>query len=146
MKHTLILLALFTPGAAMACPKGDATVFSCPTDLGGSLNICQGKQAITLKHTENGKVLADISLSNAAFKWSRGLMGDKDTQTEFSFQGQQSNYSFTTHEITGEKKNNSVDIMVTEVGGKIDFVNCLPAAPAFDYKKILAPQAPPRAD
>ena len=145
MKHTLILLALFAPGTAMACPKGDATVFSCPTDLGGSLNICQGKQAITLKHTESGKVVAEISIPNASFKWSRGDVGN-DTQTEFSFQGQHTYYSFTTHQIQGDPESNAADIVIIGSDDEMKFVNCLPAAPAFDHKKILAPQAPPRAD
>jgi hypothetical protein len=144
MKTTLLMVALLTPGLALAkCPIGQDQVFSCPTDLGGSLNICQADQDITLTHIEDGKVFGQVSVPNAQLKWKREAndYNTTDIQSEFTFTSEKVEYSITMHEIKGDASSNVADIVYTTKGEKMKFVNCLPSKPKFDHRKVKAQQS-----
>lgn len=144
MKTTLTLLALMIPGLAIAkCPAGQDLVFSCTTELGGSLNICQADQHVALTHVEDGKFVVEVSVANAQFKWKRS--GNEynafETQTELTFETDKIEYSITIHEIKGDSTSNTADIVYLTRGEKMKFIHCLPAKPKFDHRKIKVPQS-----
>ena len=61
-RTTLALLAGLAPISALACAPGEALVFSCPTDRGTQIEVCQGKTAIHYTYGKPGQA-PDLKLS-----------------------------------------------------------------------------------
>jgi hypothetical protein len=70
---TLALLAGLAPISALACAPGEALVFSCPTDQGKHIEVCQAKTAIHYTYGKPGQA-PELTLSekDETFVWEHG--------------------------------------------------------------------------
>jgi hypothetical protein len=74
MKLTaLALLSLWAPMSALACGPGETLVFSCPTDRGTQIEVCQAKTTIHYTYGKPGQA-PELKLweKNSDFVWEHG--------------------------------------------------------------------------
>jgi hypothetical protein len=74
MKLTaLVPFFLWAPISALACGPGETLVFSCPTDRGTQIEVCQAKTTIHYTYGKPGQP-PELKLSekNADFVWEHG--------------------------------------------------------------------------
>lgn len=142
MKLTaLALLSLWAPMAALACGPGETLVFSCPTDRGTQIEVCQAKTAI---HYNYGKpaLVPELKLSekNETFVWEHGEGVSAGIGDDLIFRNGATRYLISHVSDFDNRSNVNAHLTVLQPGKENISIECVASKIRFNPAAIKAPQ------
>lgn len=133
----LALAALPAPLLA-ACPAGEAEVFSCTMDTKKSVNVCQGRDAISYRYGRAGQPPEIVvPESNSDFRWehSEGTGGRMD---DLYFRRGKVSYVLSYQGAADDPQNQMAHLAVAQPGKDDRYIECDTATIRFNPKAIKA--------
>lgn len=142
MKLTaLALLAGLAPISALACTAGEALVFSCPTDRGTQIEVCQGKTAIRYTYGKPG-LAPELTLSekNETFVWEHGEGVSAGIGDDLIFRNGDTRYLISHISNFDDRSNVNAHMTVMQPGKDNISIECVAKKIRFNPAAIRAPQ------
>lgn len=142
MKLTaLALLAGLAPISALACTAGEALVFSCPTDRGTQIEVCQGKSAIRYTYGKPG-LPPELTLSekNETFVWEHGEGVSAGIGDDLIFRNGATRYLISHVANFDDRSNVNAHMTVMQPGKANVSIECVAKKIKFNPAAIKARQ------
>lgn len=138
---TLALLAGLAPISALACAPGDTLVFSCPTDQGKHVEVCQAKAAIHYIYGKPGQA-PELKLSekNSTFVWEHGEGVSAGIADDLIFHNGATRYVISHVSNFDDRSDVSAHLTVMWPGKDNSYIECVADKIRFDPTAIKARQ------
>lgn len=131
-----------SPLSALACGKGEAIVFSCTTDNGVNVQICQGKNNVRYAFGKHGNSSgASVLVSNSNFVWHSSPGSSIDT-TDMEFEGEGARYVVSATRYRDEDFELGGEVRVEKEGGQVETLVCRDESVRFSERAIKSPKTP----
>jgi hypothetical protein len=138
---TLALLAGLAPFSALACAPGETLVFSCPTDRGKHIEVCQAKTAIHYTYGKPGQA-PELTLSekNETFVWEHGEGVSAGIGDDLIFRNGATRY-LISHVINFDDRSDvNAHLTVMRLGKDNIYIECVAEKVRFNPAAIKARQ------
>ncbi len=142
MKLTaLALLAGLAPISALPCAPGETLVFSCPTDRGTQIEVCQGKTAIQYNYGKPGQA-PEVKLSekNETFVWEHGEGVSAGIGDDLIFRNGATRYLISHVSNFDDRSEVNAHLTVIQPGKANVSIECVAKKIRFNPAAIRAPQ------
>lgn len=142
MKLTaLALLAGLAPITALACGQGETLVFSCPTDRGTQIEVCQAKTAIHYAYGKPGQA-PELKLSekNEIFVWEHGEGVSAGIGDDLIFRSGPTRYLISHVSNYDNRSDANAHLTVMQPGSDNISIECVAKKIRFNPAAIKAPQ------
>lgn len=137
--RTVALLLCLSPSAVLACEPGEKLVFSCPTDKGKHVEVCQGPTAIHYAYGKPGQP-AELKLSenNADFVWEHGEGVGSGVGDDLVFKRAATSYTISHVSSFDDITDTEAHILVRQPGKEDAFIQCASGTSKFNPSAIKA--------
>ena len=142
MKLTaLALLTSLAPIFALACAPGETLVFSCPTDRGTQIEVCQAKNAIHYTYGKPG-LAPELKLSgkNETFVWEHGEGVSAGIGDDLIFRNGATRYLISHVSNFDDRSEVNAHLTVMQPGKANVSIECVAKKIRFNPAAIKAPQ------
>lgn len=136
--RTVALLLCLSPSAVLACEPGEKLVFSCPTDKGKHVEICQAPTAINYTYGKPGQPELKLSEKNSAFVWEHGEGVGSGVGDDLLFKNGATTYTISHVSSFDDISDTEAHILVRQPGKEDAFIQCVSGKTKFNSKAIKA--------
>ncbi len=137
--RTVALLLCLSPSAVLACEPGEKLVFSCPTDKGKYVEVCQAPTAIHYTYGKRGQP-PELKLSekNQAFVWEHAEGVGSGVGDDLLFKNGPTHYTISHVSNFDDITDTEAHILVRQPGKEDAFIQCASGKTKFNPNAIKA--------
>jgi hypothetical protein len=137
--RTVALLLCLSPSAVLACQPGEKLVFSCSTDRGKQVEVCQGPTAIRYSYGRPGQpVELKLSEKNQTFVWEHAEGVGSGVGDDLLFKNGATHYIISHVSNFDDITDTEAHILVRQPGKEDAYIQCASGKAKFNAKAIKA--------
>lgn len=137
----LVPFFLWAPISALACGPGETLVFSCPTNRGTQIEVCQAKNAIHYTYGKPGRA-PELKLSekNETLVWEHGEGVSAGIGDDLIFRNGATRYLISHVANFDDRSEVNAHLTVIQPGKANVSIECVAKKIRFNPAAIKAPQ------
>lgn len=136
---TLALLLCLSPSAVLACEPGEKLVFSCPTDKGKHVEVCQAATAIHYTYGKPGQPpKLKLSEKNQTFVWEHGEGVGSGVGDDLVFKNGATSYTISHVSNFDDPTDTEAHILIRQPGKEDAYIQCASGKAKFNPNAIKA--------
>lgn len=137
--RTIALLLCLSPSAVLACEPGEALVFSCPTDKGKHVEVCQAATTINYAYGKRDQP-PELRLSekNADFVWEHGEGVSAGIADDLLFKNGTTTYLISHVRNFDDRTDFLANLTVMQPGKENTYLDCASGKAKFIPSAIKA--------